>query len=193
MTTTPSRWTLADVTAWFVGRLPDEWFVGPPIVSADREEILVTGRITPPDVGSEASEHEREVAQRARIKGFREDTRAHRMRIANEAESLWGRKVSWAATCGDQAETFTSQSIPVMSRLRMPERAVLDTLIDAGVARSRSEALAWCVRLVGRHESEWIDQLREAVGHVERVRSEGPDPHAPGDSPAPGGAVGAEG
>jgi hypothetical protein len=179
MTGTASRWTLAEVTAWFAGRLPDEWFVEPPTVRADREEILVTGQIAVPEVGAEATEHEREVAQRARIKGFREDTRAHRMRIADEAEGIWGRKVSWAAACGDQLEAFTSQSVPVMSRLRMPERAVLDTLIDAGVARSRSEALAWCVRLVGRHEAEWIDQLREAITHVDRVRSEGPDPHAP--------------
>ncbi len=56
----------------------------------------------------------------------------------------------------------------------MPERAVLDTLLDAGVARSRSEALAWCVRLVGRHEKDWIDQLREAMATVEAVRAEGP-------------------
>ena len=63
-----------------------------------------------------------------------------------------------------------------MTRLRMDERAVLDTLIDAGVARSRSEALAWCVRLVGTHQADWIEQLREAMAHVEKVRAEGPQP-----------------
>ncbi len=62
-----------------------------------------------------------------------------------------------------------------MTRLRFDERAVLDTLIDAGVARSRSEALAWCVRLVGRHQSDWISQLRDAMAQVEQVRSDGPD------------------
>jgi hypothetical protein len=62
-----------------------------------------------------------------------------------------------------------------MTRLRMDERAVLDTLIDAGVARSRSEALAWCVRLVGQHQSDWITDLREAIANVERVRAGGPD------------------
>jgi hypothetical protein len=51
---------------------------------------------------------------------------------------------------------------------------VLDTLVDAGVARSRSDALAWCVRLVHQHEGEWIDQLRDALVHVEKVRAEGP-------------------
>jgi hypothetical protein len=61
-----------------------------------------------------------------------------------------------------------------MTRLRMSERAVLDTLVDAGVARSRSEALAWCVRLVGKNEEAWIDRLREALVSVEQVRAEGP-------------------
>ena len=109
------------------------------------------------------------------------------MRVADEAEMLWGRKVSWGARCGDVREVFTTQSVPVMSRLRMTERAVLDTLIDAGVARSRSEALAWCVRLVGRHQSDWIAELRDAVANVERVRATGPDPEA---SPSPGESAG---
>jgi len=56
---------------------------------------------------------------------------------------------------------------------------VLDTLIDAGVARSRSEALAWCVRLVGQHQADWIAELRDALTTVERVRAGGPDVGAP--------------
>ena len=72
------------------------------------------------------------------------------------------------------AQAFTTASIPVMTRLRITERRVLDTLIDAGVARSRSEALAWCVRLVGSNEDSWITELRGAFEHVEQVRSKGP-------------------
>jgi hypothetical protein len=167
-------WTLAEVQGWFAGRLPDGWFVGPPTCSADREEILVIGDLPVPDTG-DGDDHTREVAARARIKGFREDTRSQRMAIADDAETLWGRKVSWGARCGEVAERFTTQSVPVMTRLRMDERSVLDTLIDAGVARSRSEALAWCVRLVGQHQSDWIAELREAIANVERVRAGGPD------------------
>jgi len=167
-------WTLPEVQAWFAGRLPDGWFTAPPTVTADREEILVVGPLPEPDVG-EAGHDAATVARRARIRGFREDTRSARMRIADEAEMLWGRKVSWGAACGSVDEVFTTQSVPVMSRLRMSERAVLDTLIDAGVARSRSEALAWCVRLVGEHQADWIEQLRDAVANVERVRKGGPD------------------
>ena len=96
------------------------------------------------------------------------------MRIADEAEARFARKLAWGVRCGDQEELFTNLSVPVMTRLRQPERRVLDTLVDAGVARSRSHALAWCVRLVGDHEGDWITQLREALVHVQKVRDEGP-------------------
>jgi hypothetical protein len=69
---------------------------------------------------------------------------------------------------------YTTHSVPVMTRLRQNERTVLDTLVDAGVARSRSDALAWCVRLVGEHEDSWLSDLRTALQHVEQVRAEGP-------------------
>ena len=127
-----------------------------------------------PTPAKDADDATKAAARLARIQGFREDTRQSRMRIADEAEARFGRKVAWAARCGDQEESFTTMSVPVMTRLRMPERQVLDTLVDAGVARSRSHALAWCVRLVGDHEGDWITQLRDALVHVEKVRDEGP-------------------
>jgi hypothetical protein len=168
-------WSLDEVAGWFAGRLPDDWFTAAVEVTVDRDEILVAGALAEPKVDAD-NDDARQVACIARIDGFREDTRAQRMRVADDAERLWGRKVSWAAECGPVRRDFTTHAAPVMTRLRMPERAVLDTLIDSGVARSRSEALAWCVRLVGRHQSDWIDQLREAMEHVERVRADGPDP-----------------
>ena len=96
------------------------------------------------------------------------------MEIAREAEHRYDRKVSWGVRVGDREELCTHVAAPVMTRLRQPQRQVLDTLVDAGVARSRSEALAWCVRLVGQHEDEWLDELREAMSHVADVRSKGP-------------------
>ena len=66
-------------------------------------------------------------------------------------------------------------SAPVMTRLRQPERLVLDTLVDSGVARSRSEALAWAVRLVGEHADSWLGELRDAMTKVDDLRSKGPD------------------
>jgi hypothetical protein len=159
---------------WFAGRIPEGWFSGPPDVLADREEILVVGTLAEPDVGQDADDATRHAARTARIQGHREDTRQHRMRIADEAEARFARKVAWGARCGADEVVFTSLGVPVMTRLRMNERRVLDTLVHAGVARSRSEALAWCVRLVHENESDWIEQLRRALVHVEQVRAEGP-------------------
>src|SRR3954453_5585902 len=158
------------VTSWLSGRLPDEWFEGAAEVSVDRDEILVVGRLAAPASGDDA-----QASDRGRIARFREDTREQRMRIAREAEHHFGRKVAWGAACGETRVTFTSLSVPVMTRLRQPERVVLDTLVEAGVARSRSDALAWCVRLVGEHTGDWLTALRDALESVQKVRDAGPE------------------
>jgi hypothetical protein len=163
----------AKLQGWFAGRLPDGWFAGPPDVSHDRDEIVVIGTLPEPDTGG-ADVETVAAARRARIQGFREDTRSLRMRIADEAEARFARKVAWGARCGEVEELFTTLSVPVMTRLRLPERQVLDTLVDAGVARSRSHALAWCVRLVAERQEDWLKDLREALTHVEKAREKGP-------------------
>jgi len=168
--------TTDELAAWFAGQVPDDWFTAPPAVTVDREEIVVTGEIAAPSLDSEGErpETERGVAEESRISAFREETRGRRIKIAERAESMMRRKVSWVVRCGGTEVPFTTLSAPVMTRLRMPERQVLDTLIGAGVARSRSDALAWCVRLVSRNQEEWIDRLRDAISEVDRVRGEGP-------------------
>jgi Arc/MetJ-type ribon-helix-helix transcriptional regulator len=162
------------VRGWFTGRVPDEWQEQPVEVAVDREEISVL--LTLPDVAlaegtSDAETHE---ARAGRVKAFREDTREKRIGIALEAERRFERKVSWQVRVGERTELFTHVAAPVMTRLRQPQRQVLDTLVDAGVARSRSEALAWCVRLVGQHEDDWLGELREAMTAVADVRAKGP-------------------
>ena len=88
--------------------------------------------------------------------------------------------MSWGVDVGDPAAPervlFTHIAVPVMTRLRQPERRVLDTLVDAGVARSRADALAWSVRLVGENTEEWLAKLRAAMEQVDDVRAQGPDP-----------------
>lgn len=163
-----------ELRGWFAGRIPDGWFTGPPDVTSDREEIFVVGTLAEPDVAEGATKEERAAAVASRIEAFREDTRERRIRIALQAERRFRRKVSWGVVCGDVEAPFTTLSVPAMTRLRMPERAVLDTLVAAGVARSRSHALAWCVRLVASKQEEWLKNLREAFSQVEKVRSEGP-------------------
>ena len=160
------------IEGWFAGRLPEGWFEGAPEISTDRDEILVVGRIPAPEAA--ADDAGKAEAEAGRITRFREETREARMRIAREAEHRFGRKVAWGAVAGDTRAHFTTLSVPVMTRLRQPERQVLDTLVDAGVARSRSEALAWCVKLVGRNTEEWLAELRTAMESVQQVRERGP-------------------
>jgi hypothetical protein len=163
-----------ELRGWLSGRVPSGWFEGAPEVMVDREEILVLGTLPDVQVGKEGSADELAAARSGRIRQHREDTREERMRIAREAQRRFQRIVSWGARCGDVTELFTTMSVPVMTRLRMPERQLLDALVEAGVARSRSHALAWCVRLVGRHQGEWVKELREAVTQLGRVRSANP-------------------
>jgi hypothetical protein len=162
------------IGAWFSGRVPEGWFEEAPRIEIDGDEIQVVGRLAAPQLLAGAGEDEVRVAEQARISGFREETRGLRIRIADEAQPAFRRTVSWGAECGDSRILFTTAGVPVMTRLRLTDRRVLDTLIDAGVARSRSEALAWCVKLVDRHESDWLAELREALVSVAQVRTEGP-------------------
>lgn len=163
-----------DAPSWVAGRMPDGWFTEPPEITVDRDEILIVGRITAPDVAEGATAADRSAQEAGRIARFREDTRDERIQVARETEHRYGRKVSWGTRAGDTRELFTTYSAPVMTRLRQPERQVLDTLVDAGVARSRSDALAWCVRLVGQNTDTWLGSLREAMGEVDRLRASGP-------------------
>jgi hypothetical protein len=163
---------LDEIKGWVAGRVPADWYEGTPEVSADREEILVVGTLTQAKV--EGNEDAQKAAAAGRVKQHREDTREKRMAISNEAERRFDRPISWGVKIGDKTFLFTHLSIPVMTRLRQKERQVLDSLVDAGVARSRSEAVAWCIRLVDQHESDWLKELREAMSKVAQVRSGGP-------------------
>jgi hypothetical protein len=149
---------MTEVEEFFRVSIPGRWFTGPARIDEDGDEIVCVG-VLPPG---------------ALVEEFRESSRPERVAIAAEAESRFGRKVSWGVERDGRTRMFTSVSLPVMTRLRLPERSVLDTLISGGVARSRSEALAWCVKLVGRHQAEWLADLRGAVAEVRTVRDEGP-------------------
>ncbi len=154
--------------SWFSGRLPEAWFEEV-VVTADREEITVIGTLAGVDASTDAAEAE------GRISRFRAETRDERIAIAQEAQARYQRTVSWGASVGGTTTLFTHLAVPVMTRLRQPERAVLDTLVDAGVARSRSDALAWSVRVVGEHADSWLAELREKMSEVDKLRAKGPE------------------
>jgi len=142
--------------------IPGGWFTAPPHFTVDDDEILVVGTLAADGPG-DGDPH-----------AFREATRAARMEIADRVQPATGRSVAWGVTTGDTTTVFTSLGVPVMTRLRIGEREVLDTLLAAGVAKSRSEALAWCVRFVGQRESAWLQELRTSIQSVSKVRAEGP-------------------
>jgi hypothetical protein len=158
-----------DAADWFAGRLPDSWFDGDPSVAVDREEITVIGTLP------SSADDKSEAHAAGRASRFREETRPERMTIADEAQSRYGRKVSWGVQVAGEPVLFTHIAVPVMTRLKQSERQVLDTLVDAGVARSRSDALAWSVKLVGEHTDEWLAKLRDAMSAVDDLRAEGPE------------------
>lgn len=165
----------SSIAAWFAGRLPGAWASTAPQITVDRDEVTIVLTIEPPTIDGDASEADLAEAALGRMSAFREDTRDQRMEIAREAEHRFERKVSWGVSLGGRTEMFTHLAAPVMTRLRQPERQVLDTLIAANVARSRSDAMAWCVRLVGKNADSWLSELRTALEDVERLRSQGPD------------------
>lgn len=160
-----------ELRSWFAGSIPDDWFSAPITIVFDRDEIVVSGDLAVPKLndGDDMS-----IAATARIGTFRESTRDQRISIAQQAEERFKRRVSWEATCADEVSSFTRASTPVMTRLHLEDRQTLDTLIDAGVARSRSEAMAWCVRLVADNEAAWLGDLREAMTDLEALRDQGP-------------------
>lgn len=160
MTTTTDG--AADIEAWFRTETKG-LYTEPADVAIDRDEIIVMGRIAEPE-GSATR----------RIGEHREETRSERIRIARAAESRFGRKVSWGARCGAVEQLFTHLAAPVMTRLRQPERLLIDTLVEAGVARSRSEAVAWCLGVVADRENEWLSDLQSALVAVREARARGP-------------------
>jgi len=153
-----------EVEAFFEERIPRGWFTEHEIL-VDADEIVVVGRL----------EADPNTDPTAVVEVFREETRGRRIEIAAEAESRWYRKVAWGVRIGDRGVMFTHLAVPAMTRLRIKERRVLDTLVESGVARSRADALAWCVRLVGRNLDEWLADLRAAMAAVEEVRDRGPE------------------
>ncbi|MEJ7629206.1 MAG: hypothetical protein WKF54_06395 [Nocardioidaceae bacterium] len=167
--------TESDINAWFAGRLPSEWTSQPPSISTDEEEIVVRIAIPAPELDGEVDESAVAEAAAGRMSAWRKETREARMAIAREAQHRFDRKVSWGVNVGERSGLFTHIAVPVMTRLRQPERQVLDTLVEAGVAKSRSDALRWCVKLVGTHSDDWLGELRSAMDQVRTVRDKGPE------------------
>lgn len=163
------------IQQWFESHMDEEWASEGVEITADEDEILVVTKISSsPEEELPEDSDEKEAALKRNVRQFRKSTRQSRMSIAAQAQEIFERKVSWGAQAGDSTYLFTHVAVPAMTRLRINERSVLDTLVNAGVAGSRSEALAWCVRFVSKNEQNWLSDLRDAFRAVEKVRQDGP-------------------
>ena len=150
----------------------------PPEVVVDRDEITIVGELrcrpSPPT-------RQRPSARRlveGVIAGFREPTRDERIAIARDLETAAGREVAWGVSIDGERSLFTHLAVPVMTRLRQPERQVLDTLVAGGVARSRADALG-VVRAAGRSARRRLaGRAHRGDGGRRGVKAAGPTVYA---------------
>jgi hypothetical protein len=160
---------LAELQARIHARLPAPFASQPPDIRVyDDEIVIVLHADAAPEPASEQSQRDAELAW---IRQQREQTRPLRMQLADELQAMLRRHVAWGMRVGSSEMLFTTRSAPVMTRLGRAEREVLDTLVAAGVAETRSSALAYIVRAFAVEHAEWLDEVREAIAHVQQIRS----------------------
>jgi hypothetical protein len=151
-----------ELQSWLAQHLPVALAAGPPQVRRYDDELVIILQIVPPaDLGE----------THALIARMREESRSLRMQLAGELERSQKLPIAWGMRAGNTEMIFTSRTVPVMTRLARAERDVLDTLVSAGVAETRSSALAYTVRAFAAEHGEWLADVRQAIAEVERVRS----------------------
>jgi hypothetical protein len=151
-----------DLQHWVAQQLPDTLTAAPPELRRYADELLIMLQVAAPDDPAEAANL---------IARLREESRGLRIGIAREIERTQRLPVAWGMRAGEVETLFTSRTAPVMTRLGRAERDVLDTLVAAGVAETRSGALAYAVRAFAAEHGEWLSEVRQAIAEVDRVRA----------------------
>ena len=152
-------------------RLPAQLLAGVPDISVYDDEVVVMLPIAADSLDSSLPDDERRDAALRLIGRRREETRSLRIHLARDVQEVVGRPVAWGMKVGDTTALFTTRSAPVMTRLGRAERDVLDTLVAAGVADTRSSALAYTVRAFAVEHTDWLAEVRTAIEQVEQVRA----------------------
>jgi hypothetical protein len=159
-----------EIQRWLQERLPAQLLAGTPEVSVYDDEVVLLLPIATDSAEAAAGDDTREAGLR-QIGRRREETRRLRIQIAQELQEIVGRPVAWGMRVGDTSALFTTRSAPVMTRLGRAERDVLDTLVAAGVADTRSSALAYTVRAFAAEHADWLAEVRTAIEQVDQVRA----------------------
>lgn len=160
-----------ELQSWLKERLPADLVAGMPEIAIYDDEVIVTVPLATGALGDDLAGDERRQAEQRLIAQRREETRPLRMKLARELQKQLDLPVAWGMRVGGSEVLFTTRSAPVMTRLGRTEREVLDTLVAAGVADTRSAALAYAVRAFALEHADWIAEVRAAIAQVEQVRA----------------------
>jgi hypothetical protein len=160
-----------ELHSWIQERTPANLLAGPPEITIYDDEAVIVLPLVAAELDDELADEERRAAERKLIARHREETRPWRMKLARELQSKLGRSVAWGMRAGESEALFSTRSAPVMTRLGRTERDVLDTLVAAGVADTRSAALAYAVRAFAAEHIDWLAEVREAIAQVDQVRA----------------------
>ena len=159
-----------ELTRWLLSQLPASVTGSDPEITLDADELLIILNLNTDSLkdGCEAlKKREQELIERRRS-----ETRKLRIQLGRQLEEISGCAVSWGMQAGGTVELFTMNTVAVMTRLSHAERQVLDTLIAANVANTRSAALAYIVRAFAIEHQEWLNQAQEAAKHMANLRTQ---------------------
>ncbi len=160
---------IEDLQRWLQSRLPAALLAQPPQITLYPDEVLIILHLDAP--APDTNEELQRQNEQALIAQQREASRPLRMQIAAEIERMLRLSVAWGMRAGSTEQIFTTRTTPVMTRLGRAERDVLDTLVAAGVAETRSSALAYTVRAFAAEHADWLAEVRQAIEQVRQVRS----------------------
>lgn len=164
------RVKIIEIQSWLQERAPANLLAEPPEIAIYDDEAVIVLPLVTAELDDGLGDEQRRAAERNLIAQRREETRPWRMKQARELQSKLGRSVAWGMRAGASEALFSTRSVPVMTRLGRTERDVLDTLVAAGVADTRSAALAYAVRAFAAEHTDWLDEVREAIAQVDQVR-----------------------
>lgn len=161
----------SEIAQWVQDRMPAALLASVPEVARYEDEVVVVLPIAAAPAAEEQDDGARRQQEYRQIAEQREVTRPLRMKLARELQKQLGVPVSWGMRVGVSEALFTTRSAPVMTRLGRAERDVLDTLVAAGVADTRSSALAYAVRAFAAEHADWLAEVRAAIAQVDQVRA----------------------
>jgi hypothetical protein len=159
-----------ELTQWLLSQLPASVVGSDPEITINADELLITLNLNTETLMGKGEALKN--AEHALIEHQRSETRTLRIQLGRHLERTYGCAVSWGMRAGGTVQLFTTNTTAVMTRLSRTERQVLDTLIAANVANTRSAALGYIVRTFAIEHQEWLNQAQEAAKHMTNLREQ---------------------